>query len=609
VSLPWYLRPDAEDPYARPYVVLDFETTNTDKGSALTPENRIVLGAWAWCSKPVTRVAIAQLPWSICSDYVLVAHNAKFELQWLARQGVDTSRFLVWDTMLAEYVIAGNRRVPLDLDSVAQRYGLGSKDPVVGRMMAAGICSSEMPEHWLQARCARDVEMTRAIFLRQRESMSPALQRVLMTRCILTPVLAEIETHGMTLDPDRVREALDICDSRIAKASATLAKIAPGVNLSSNKQLGAFLYDTLKFEELTRRGEPLRTAGGARATDADTLAALKATTPNQKAFVKARLEYGEWHAKLTKALRFFAGVCYERGGTFYGQFNQAVTQTHRLSASGRKLTFKDGTQGGVQFQNMPREYKRLFRPKEPGWVMVEIDGAQLEFRVAGELAHDPQVMSDVVNEADIHRYTASVLKRKPEDEVTKEERTAAKPDTFGPLYGKVTGTPAQVRYFEAFKQKYHVTTAMQETWIAEVLRTKKLTMPWGLTFYWPDTRVESSGYVKNRTNICNYGIQCFATAEIIPISVTYLHWAIKSAGLRAKIVNTVHDSVAVECHAEDVDKLRTLAIECFLDRTYEYLDRVYGRKMWIPLGIGFTVGTHWGEGTEEKHQKAYKPKE
>jgi len=107
------------------------------------------------------------------------------------------------------------------------------------------------------------------------------------------------------------------------------------------------------------------------------------------------------------------------------RFNQTQTATHRLSSS--------GTDYSCQFQNFPRAYKPVFKARHEGWLVGEGDGAQLEFRVAAHLGRDEVALNDCRTGADIHRFTASVLNNCKEEEVTKEQRQAAKADTFKPL--------------------------------------------------------------------------------------------------------------------------------------------------------------------------------
>jgi hypothetical protein len=50
---------------------------------------------------------------------------------------------------------------------------------------------------------------------------------------------------------------------------------------------------------------------------------------------------------------------------------------------------------------------------------------------------------------------------------------------------------------------------------------------------------------------------------------------------------------------KDLDKYWEVVVECFLDKTYEYMDKVYGISLYVPLGVSYKAGKHWGEGGEE----------
>jgi len=616
-GLPWYLDLDTRpwEAYVDgrcPVLTLDFETTNIEHGDPRESGNRIVMTALRDSSDtmdddscPVLSDAAA---WEMLRAHsgqpaILVAHNAKFELGWLNRSGIDTTHWLPWDTMIAEYVLAGNRRWPLDLDSVARRYGLGHKGRLIARLMKAGVCPSEMPDHLLRERVVWDVEKTYRLFKLQTQALAEMdLIRVQFTRCIFTPVVAAIEPEGLSLDPAKVAAEYERLVQRRAELLTELGTLAGGKKLQG-PQLAELVYDVLGFRELQARGRALRTdpskrfPEGQRKTDGDTLAALEAKTADQKRFIQLRAEYGSVNDALTKNLEFFQWVCEERGGTFAANFNQTRTGTHRTSSSGKRLTFKNGKTRGAQFQNLPKAYKSLFAAP-PGFVYSEADGMGLEFRTGGSLARDPQIYQDVTTGADIHRYTASVLGRMDEAEVTKAQRQKAKPNTFKPMYGGQRGTKREMEYYAAFRTKYKVMNEMQVGWTHEVLKTGRLRTASGLIFYWPDTRMTNDGYITNTPSIFDYPIQSLATAEIIPVAITYLHWTIKARRLNARIVNTVHDSAIARVLKEDLDKYHECVVHCFLDRTYEYMDKVYGIDLFVPLGVAYNAGEHWGEGEE-----------
>lgn len=595
MSLPFYLEDPGPHWYGRvPWICLDLETTNKDKGDPRNEANRIV----AMGSGDIVASDLAE-PRHPQPSIVLVAHNAKFELGWLLRYGYDLSRILPFDTMIAEYVLAGNRQWDLSLDAIAKRRGLGGKDRATDTLMKAGICPSDMPERWVRERVASDVRLTIEIAKQQyKELRERGLLAVFFTRCIVTPVLTTIEATGMRLDAERVHKELRHQTAILKETTEVLDSMTGGINMRSRPQLAEFLYDKLGFEELTNRaGEPLRTATGLRMTDAESLQALKAKTPEQKRFLKLQASLASADARLSKALGVFELACLQQDGLLYGNFNQCVTQTHRLSSTAKRLTGPDGKDRGTQFQNLPREYKRLFCPHEPGRLITEYDYSQLEFRIAVELSGDRQGLRDVLSGHDVHRFTASVLRAKPMEEVTDEERQDAKADTFKPLYYGQSGTPRQRKYYQAFRERYPEIAAMQENWIATALRTKEQRTASGLIYYWPEAKADRSGYVSGSPSICNYPIQAFATADVVLVGLVHLHWRIEEAGLDAMIVNTVHDSVVVDHDADPtkVDALTRVAREALVDDVKRYVRTVYARELVVPLGVEFVTAPHWAD--------------
>jgi DNA polymerase I-like protein with 3'-5' exonuclease and polymerase domains len=606
------------------YVVLDFETTNLDKGFAGNPGNRIVLATWIYGqghrgyndSEAGTRKGCSihsginykfgnefeqgELVEAVQSADFIVAHFAKFELQWLVRAGVDISRVLPWDTVLGEYVLAGNRRRAFDLDSVASRRGIGNgKESLVSALISGGICTSEIPESWLVEYGCQDTWLCSEIFLQQRSELhSQGLLPVMYTRCITTPVLADIELNGLQLDEQRVKEEYEATQTLYDGASRELSRRTGGINLNSSKQVAVYLYDTLGFEELSRNGKPDRNPGGGRRTDGETIARLRAKTPEQSAFAEIFGKYTKVQYRYELLGKLLA-CCKEKGGVLYASINQAVTQTHRLASSGKEYK--------VQIQNIARELKKLFKARNSGWLVGEADGAQLEFRVAAHLGRDPVALADIRNpEFDAHYQTAEIIYKTVKALISKAQRSAVKPHTFKPLYGGMSGTPEERAYYKFFQEKYNGIYQVQEGWSYDVLRDKKLKTEWGLVFYWPDTKLEVSakggkGYIKNRTSIFNYPVQSLATAEIIPIALVYTWHYFKALGLRGFLVNTVHDSVIAELPPEEEEIFRDICEYTFTDRVYRYLYRVYGIRFTVPLGTETKVGSHWSEGAERKY--------
>ena len=201
-------------------------------------------------------------------------------------------------------------------------------------------------------------------------------------------------------------------------------------------------------------------------------------------------------------------------------------------------------------------------------------------------------ISDISRGTDVHQFTADTLSRSGEP----TSRQEAKSRTFKPLYGGMSGTKAERSYFKEFREKYSGIVDEQERWKTEVERTKELVTCTGLVFYWPDTKWEGSSrnpYLRNTTSICNYPVQCFATADIIPTWLTFVQYEIISRKLKSFIINCIHDSVIMEIHPDEVAIIEEIGTLIARDKVLDYLYRVYNINFNVPLEFEFKYGESW----------------
>lgn len=563
------------------FYALDFEAPAT-AGGPVNPANLPVLVCFG-APGQLQALREDQITLDALQDvYVheLTCHGGKFDLGYLKRAGIDLHRVVLYDTLVAQKVLAGNRRWPLSLEMVAQRYKLGGKDHLVSRLLRGGVPPSDVPAKLLEKYCRRDCELAGEVEAAQRPRLG-RLASVVQTRCALTPALADIEFNGMRLDKRAVQQEFRTQTELLQARAAELRQLVGEVNLNSPKQVAELLYDRYKMKEVTNSyGKPVRTETGARATSEDILQKLRPTNAESRVFLKAKLEYAKAHALLSKCLTKMQECC-ERDGVLYATFNQNVTQTGRLSSTGGEHK--------IQFQNFPLAYKRLIVPAK-GKLILEVDFRQLEFRVAVDLARDPVGRDDILSGRDVHAYTAQVLTKAGQP----TSRQDAKPHTFKPLYGGQSGTEAERAYYQAFRQRYAQIYKTQLEWANEVLHSGELETAWGMRFYWPDTTMSKSGYISNTPSIFNYPIQALATAEILPIALTGLWHDLD--GLESRIINTVHDSVVLEVDPEELSTVKYLVVDNFLTKMYNRLKSRYDYDFVTPLSVEIKVGPRWGEG-------------
>jgi DNA polymerase-1 len=343
-----------------------------------------------------------------------------------------------------------------------------------------------------------------------------------------------------------------------------------------------FLYEKMKFPEvLDYKGNPIETCTGEKGTSKDVLTALVATTPEQKEFKRVVTALSLLKTPMQNLTKMKAKA--DKGERMYAAFNQAIVQTHRLSSSARK--------GGMQFQNFDRAFKPCFVARE-GYVIIEADFAQLEFRAAADLTRDAVAEAAIRSGDDVHALAASILGI---------GRQSAQAKTFRPLFGGSSGTPKEKKYYAAFREKYAIIYKTQTEWTYEVAKTKQLRIASGLIFYWPDTEIKSSGYVTNSTSIFNYPIQSFSF-EVVALSLRAI-WE-RVAELDCQILNTVHDSIILECSLECLDEVKSIVIDCMTNEIYTIMRSIYNYDFKIPLGIELKIARHWADKSADtfKHE-------
>ena len=262
-------------------------------------------------------------------------------------------------------------------------------------------------------------------------------------------------------------------------------------------------------------------------------------------------------------------------GFIHPEFMQCVTATGRLSSR------------NPNFQNMPRgntfEIRKVVESRFDGGQIIEGDYSQLEFRVAGFLAKDGQAYADVEDGTDVHSYTASIIGC---------SRQEAKAHTFKPLYGGTTGTPEQQNYYRAFKEKYEQVTEWHDALQREAVEKRVITLPSGRQYAFPDARWTKYGTATHRTSICNYPVQGFATADLLPIALVALEKAVRDSGIKSVICNTVHDSIVMDAHPDEIDICVDLMKHAMLSLPFETMRR-YGIVYDMPVGIEIKAGKNW----------------
>ena len=270
----------------------------------------------------------------------------------------------------------------------------------------------------------------------------------------------------------------------------------------------------------------------------------------------------------------------KQDGKLHVRLLQHRTATGRLSGAEPNM------------QNMPRggtfPVKKVFVSRWEGGKIMEADFAQLEFRAAAFLSQDGVAIDEVSTGFDVHSYTAKVIT----DAGQPTDRQTAKAHTFAPLYG-ATGfgrTPAEAEYYTHFTEKYKGIGLWHSRLAKEAINTGYITTPSGRQFAFPDVVRKASGRVSHFTQIKNYPVQSFATADIVPIALLHIEKLLDS--MQSCVVNTVHDSIVVDVHPDEERKV----IEVIQETNRVLPDLIairWGLAFNVPLELEAKIGPNW----------------
>lgn len=394
----------------------------------------------------------------------LVGHNIKYDLLWFQQYNIDFSACKLYDTMVGEYLLYGQKPVGFALNAVAKRRGFGEKIDEMAVWWDNGFQTDEIPVDLHRAYVMQDVNLTHQIYLSQRQDLiKHKLDRVADLTFKMTKVLTEVEFVGSPFDIKRANEFCDKSEQLASELEEYMQEVAEvKFEPASSLQLGAVLFGgewqvdgreeyevTLKNGIVKKKSRkckvPVKYPGlgfvcperdvskktGKPSTSDQVVQALPAKTKKQREFITALRSV----RKLHKTVSTIRGKDGDKGwlsvlssdSRLHGDFNQTVTVTGRLSSSNPNM------------QNLPRSkgtdfpLKKIFFPHD-GKIIINIDLKQIEWRVAAELSRDSVMIDELNKKVDIHTENAKAIFGANPEKMSKEEfsvvRTASKTVSF-----------------------------------------------------------------------------------------------------------------------------------------------------------------------------------
>jgi DNA polymerase-1 len=349
-------------------------------------------------------------------------------------------------------------------------------------------------------------------------------------------------------------------------------------NLNSPKQLGIVLFENMGIKYSGKK-----TARGGYSTSVDVLEKLAPYHPiiplilKYRTLAKLRSTYIEGLAPLVAA-----------DGKIHAHFRQTVTATGRISCTEPNL------QNIPIRQELGREIRRAFVTESEEFTLLGADYSQIELRVLAHLSQDEGMIADFKTDADIHRRTASRVFGVKEDEVTPQQRSAAKVVNFGIIYGMSSFglsedlgiTPKQAAnyiadYFEQHKAvKDYLDNSVADAkklGYSKTLLGRKRAIP---ELNSPMYQVRQFG----ERLAMNTPIQGGA-ADIMKLAMIKVSEALREAKMKSTLILQVHEELILQVYKPELEAAKKLL--------REGMESVI--ELSVPLLVSMNTGDSWYE--------------
>ncbi len=499
----------------------------------------------------------------------LIGHDVKQTLKLLIELGSGRSLPVGHDVLIGAFLINSLRREQT-LTELAQ-VELGYD----------GSPFEDLDNEEVVSRASEIISTIKALYEQQTRDIKAIPKLTKLAEEIewpVIPVLAEMEHTGIRLDVNYLNNFSEEINDMISDFEQQIYGHADQeFNIASPSQLADILFETLK---LPTGG--IKKGKTGYSTAARELDKLRGTHP----IIDLITQYREV-AKLKNTYVDTLPQMVDGDSRVHTTYNLTTAQTGRLSSNDPNL------------QNIPtrtdlgRHIRTAFVAGK-GNKFVSADYSQFELRLAAILAKDKELIDMFNRGADIHTTTAAMIyEREPED-ITKQMRRAAKVINFGIIYGMsphglsaATGMTWEqatvfINKYKAVRQPLfdymdRVKEQAKKDGYVETLFGRRRPMP----------DIHSSNFVVRQAAeraAINMPIQG-TEADLMKLAMTRVDKLLKVKFKDSKMLLQIHDSILVECSANDAEKVG--------DLLKDSMENVY--KLPVRLDVDVTIGDNWGE--------------
>lgn len=546
---------------------------------------------------------------------ILIGHNIKFDLKWLAVKYGWNINCQVFDTMMASYLLNENNEA--GLDNCMEKY-LGQQS-YKGMVNTADLESEHIDDVLLYNAKDAETESRLArvqIPLLEKEGLLP----LMAVANQVFPILTKMEVRGVNLDKQYAKatekKLLEDCvKDRVAINRAGYGSIKP----DSDTDLRKLLYNLLGFTP-TKFTESRKAS-----TDAEAITDLRDECVDYKVsnLLDSILSY-------TKKMKLLT--------TNYQPIERWLSYDNRVHTSYSLGKQYDGGSGGTvtgrlssnnpNLQNIPRgkAHRGMFTPTQ-GYSFIDGDFSQLELRVVAYLSQEPVMIQAFENDYDIHTAVMAdmlsmdyeelkIILNEGKDASMKEMRVAIKRINFGIVYGvgasrlqrliknelKLFKTKEWCQdLIDTWLKKYNRVAAWLEQQKQFAIHTGYVTQPFGQKRRLHDAKLAQGGFYKLDSTgrmlasralrqCTNFPVQSTAAWICLIGMILIDQYFLDHPELDGHLLMQVHDSVLSEVKISlNVEQIASDIQYIMEKRTIEFMRDFFGINFNVPLSFPVKV--------------------
>lgn len=509
----------------------------------------------------------------------IYGYNLKEDYIALRPYGISLSN-IYFDIAIAEYLIDSSSS-NYTYDSIAMNY-FGQKIKSSEELLGKGVKAKKYED--LEK---KELDNTIGSIVQLVEKVTPKMEEKLVNMDMdglfyhvempLVEVLGYMEYEGVMVDKDKLIELGEEFKISIDKLEKDIYNLAgEEFNINSPKQLGVILFEKLELPVIkkTKTGY---------STNAEVLEQLS----DKHEIIDKITEYRQIVKLKSTYVDGLINIINPISHRIHSSFNQTITTTGRISSTDPNL------------QNIPvrlelgRNIRKVFIA-DKGFKLVDADYSQIELRVLAHMSQDEHMIDAFNHNVDIHTKTASQVFGIDINDVTSEQRSAAKAVNFGIVYGisdfglaKNLHIPVKEakNYIDSYLNTYEDIKSYMDSTIEEAKKDGYVKTILNRRRYIPEIK-SSNTILKNlgKRLAMNAPIQGSA-ADIIKIAMVNVYKKLEERDLKSKLVLQVHDELIIECIEEELEEVSKIVKD----------EMEHAVSMDVNLDVDLNTGDSWYE--------------